>query len=84
VNLELATGKNLASADEHWMMFTKFTLNVLQSLFVSRMNRLIGQECDEGYFLGRRSYLQSGQSLASGSVREEDKIALLGMGNRRN
>jgi hypothetical protein len=61
VNLELATGKDLASVDEHWMMFAKFTLNVLQRFLVPWMNRLIGQEGDKGYFLGRRSHLQSGQ-----------------------
>jgi hypothetical protein len=50
---------------------------VLQRFLVSRMNRLVGQEGDEGYFLRLRSHLQSEQSLGSCSVREEDKIALL-------
>src|SRR5207244_6553276 len=58
VNFELATGKDLASVDEHWMIFAKFTLNVLQRFLVSRMNRLVGQEGDKGYFLGLRSHLQ--------------------------
>jgi len=57
-------------------MFAKLTLNVLQRFLVPWMNRLIGQEGDKGYFLGRRSHLQSEQSLGSCSVREEDKIAL--------
>jgi len=64
VNLELATGKDLASVDEHWMMFAKFTLNVLQRFLVSRMNRLIGQEGDEGYFLRLRGDLQPNSSLS--------------------
>src|SRR2546429_7187362 len=59
VNLELASGKDLASVDEHWMMFAKFTLNVLQRFLVSRMNRLVSQEGDKGYFLVLRSHLQS-------------------------
>src|SRR5207245_10876935 len=59
------------------MMFAKFTLNVLQRFLVPWMNRLIGQEGDESYFLGWRSHLQSEQSLGSCSVREEHKIALL-------
>ncbi len=72
MNLELATGKDLASVDEHWMMFAKFTLNVLQRFLVSRMNRLVSQE---------GSWVE--KSLAILTVpfpefhSEEDKIALL-------
>ena len=59
MDFELAAGKDLASVDEHWMMFAKFTLNMLQRFLVSRMNRLVSQEGDKGYFLGLGSYLQS-------------------------
>jgi hypothetical protein len=58
------------------MMFAKFTLNLLQRFLVSRMNRLIGQEGDKGYFLGRRSHLQSEQFPFLMLHLEEDKIAL--------
>jgi len=58
------------------MMLSKITFNLLQRLFVPRMNRLVSQEGDKGYFLRRGSHLQSEQSLALSSTREEDKIAL--------
>jgi len=41
------------------MMLSKITLNMLQRFLVSRMNRLVSQEGDKGYFLGLGSYLQS-------------------------
>jgi len=46
------------------MMFAKFTLNLLQRFLVSRMNRLVSQEGDKGYFLRLRSHLQSEQSIS--------------------
>ncbi len=73
---ELATGKDLAPVDVHWMVFAKVTFNLLQRLLVPRMNRFIGQQGDIGYLLGLGSHLQSEQSLSLRFHSEEDKIAL--------
>jgi hypothetical protein len=43
VDFELAAGKDRSPVDMHRMMLSKITFNLLQRLFVPRMNRLVSQ-----------------------------------------